>query len=89
MKATKDMILREVAGEHILVPTGEAAIQFQGVITLNDSGLLIWNRLQEDCTEAQLVDAVLAEYEIDEETAVADVRKFLEQMKQAGILLEQ
>ena len=50
MKATKDMILREVAGEHILVPTGEAAIQFQGVITLNDSGLLIWNRLQEDCT---------------------------------------
>ncbi len=89
MKATKDMILREVAGEHILVPTGEAAIQFQGVITLNDSGLLIWNRLQEDCTEAQLVDAVLAEYEIDAETAVADVRKFLEQMKQAGILLEQ
>ncbi len=89
MKATKDMILREVAGEHILVPTGEAAIQFQGVITLNDSGLLIWNRLQEDCTEAQLVDAVLTEYEIDAETAVADVRKFLEQMKQAGILLEQ
>ncbi|MGM9630815.1 PqqD family protein [Butyricicoccus sp.] len=89
MKATKDMILREVAGEHILVPTGEAAIQFQGVITLNDSGLLLWNRLQEDCTEAQLVDAVLEEYEIDAETAAADVRKFLEQMKQAGILLEQ
>ena len=45
--------------------------------------------MQEDCTEAQLVDAVLAEYEIDAETAVADVRKFLEQMKQAGFLLEQ
>lgn len=81
------MILREIAGEHILVPTGETAEKLNGLMNLNDSGLLLWNRLQKDCTEKELVDSILDEYEVDRATAEADVREFLAQMVEAGIVV--
>lgn len=86
MRATQEMILREIAGENILIPVGQMALRVHGMITLSESGLLLWNRLQEECTEEDLVQAILAEYAIDRETAAADVRAFLAQMDQVGIL---
>lgn len=62
------------------------ALRVHGMITLSESGLLLWNRLQEECTEEDLVQAILAEYAIDRETAAADVRAFLAQMDKVGIL---
>ena len=86
MRAIQSMILREIAGEHLLIPVGEAAMRIRGMITLSESGLLLWNALQNDCTEDQLVDAILAEYDVDRPTAEADVAAFLTQMRTAGIL---
>ena len=88
MKATNEMVVREIAGEHILIPVGQTALKVHGMITLSESGLLLWNRLQEDCTEETLVDAMLAEYEVDRGTAAADVKAFLDQMRTVGILQE-
>ena len=88
MKATNEMVVREIAGEHILIPVGKTALKVLGMITLSESGLLLWNRLQEDCTEETLVDAMLAEYEVDRGTAAADVKAFLDQMRTVGILQE-
>ena len=87
MKATNEVVLREIAGEHILIPVGQTALKVHGMITLSESGLLLWNKLQNDCTEEELVEAILAEYQIDRETAAADVSAFIQQMEQVGILL--
>ena len=86
MRATKEMILREIAGEHILIPVGQTALRVRGMVTLSESGLLLWNCLQESCTEGDLVNAILREYDIDAETARADVKAFLAQMDTVGIL---
>ena len=86
MRANQELILREIAGEHILIHVGQTALKVHGMITLSESGLLLWNRLQEDCTENDLVEALLAEYRVDRATAEADVREFLTQMDQVGIL---
>lgn len=87
MKATTEMVLREIAGEHLLIPVGQTALKVHGMITLSESGLLLWNKLQEECTEEDLVNALLAEYEVDCETAEADVKAFVGQMQKVGILL--
>lgn len=87
MKATTEMVLREIAGEHLLIPVGQTALKVHGMITLSESGLLLWNKLQEECTEEDLVNALLAEYEVDRETAEADVKAFIGQMQKVGILL--
>lgn len=89
MKVRSDLMLREIAGENILVPVGEAAAAFQGIISLNGSGLLLWRRLQAGAAESELVDALLAEYDASPETARQDVTAFVEQLRQHGLLAEE
>lgn len=85
LKATREFVLREIAGEHILIPVGETAQKLHGMLNLSESGLLLWNTLQEERTEEELVEALLVEYEVDR--ATADVRAFIGQMEKAGMLL--
>lgn len=86
MKVTKTMIMRKIAGEHILIPVGEAATELFGLISLNESGALLWQKLQQECTEKDLVEVMLEEYEVDEETAKAGIRQFLEKMRKENLL---
>ena len=66
MKISKEFVLREIAGDYVIVPTGEAAFRFQGLITVNDTGAFLWNKLQEgEKTEDDLTDALCNEYETD------------------------
>lgn len=87
MKASKDFILREIAGEYILVPVGAAASKFNGLITMNEIGNFIFKALQDEQTEETLVEAILKEYEIDHDTALSDLREFLQQMCDIGALV--
>lgn len=86
MRVSKDLILREVAGEYILIPVGKAALEIHGMINLSESAVLLWKKLQEDCTEEELVQALLVEYDIDRETAAADVRELIGQMQKIGVI---
>ena len=88
MKATREVVLREIAGENLLIPVGQTALKIHGMITLSESGLLLWKRLQTECTEDELVEALLTEYQVDRETAAADVKAFIRQMQEVGILEE-
>ncbi|MEE1312447.1 MAG: PqqD family protein [Lachnospiraceae bacterium] len=86
MKIKKEFVLREIAGEYILVPVGNTAMEFNGLITLNEVGAFLWEKLQQQIELDQLVDAVLDEYEIDRETAGLDVEEFVENLRKAEIL---
>ena len=86
MKVREDLILREVAGENILIPVGEIALDIKGMFTLTESGTLLYRKLTEDCTKEDLVQALLDEYEVDREKAIEDVDAFLEQLEKAGVL---
>ena len=86
MRVKKDIVLREIAGEYILVPTGEGAVNMLRIMSLNDCGVLLWKLLAEEKTERELVDAVLEEYEIDAATAEQDVKEYLSQLAEADLL---
>jgi hypothetical protein len=86
MKIDKSFILREIAGDYVIVPTGETALQFNGLITVNEVGAFLWEKLQEEITEQELVEAVLAEYEVDADTAKKDVSEFLDYLVKGSIL---
>ncbi len=88
MKIKDGYLLREVAGSNIVVPIGEGAIDFSGVITLNEVGAFIWKSLEEDITEAELVDRILAEYDIDKETAQNDVKEYISSLRGAGLIAD-
>ena len=86
MKIEKEFILREIAGDYVIVPTGKPALEFNGLITLNELGAFIWKKLQQDVTEDELIQVILEEYEVDEETARNDVEEFLNKLTECKIL---
>lgn len=89
MKVSENLILRQIAGENILIPVGTGALTIHGMITLSDSGLMLWQRLQKDATEEELLALILEEYEVDEATAREDVQSFLNSLRNAGFLIEE
>lgn len=88
MNLNKDFILRNIAGESILVATGSATQDFNGMITLNEVATFILENIDECETEEVLVEKVIEEFEIDEETAKNDVREFLDQAIKLGIIIK-
>ena len=82
-------MLRDVAGSYIVVPVGEQAAKFNGMITLNKSGAFLWNLLKNDTTEEKLTDAVMNSFEqVDKTFAEECVRDFLKSLRDSDLLLD-
>ncbi len=88
MKVEKDFVLREIAGDYIIIPTGKMVLKFNGLITVNEVGVSLWKMLQEGATLDQLVRGILDEYDVDEKTAREDIQEFLDQLDKGGILCD-
>ena len=86
MKIIKDFILREVVGETVLIPTGETALQFNGIISLNPVSALIWKGLEAGKDEDAILADILAEFDVAEDVARADLQEFLQGMRKSQIL---
>ena len=89
MKVEKEFILREIAGDYIIIPTGKTVLTFNGLITVNEVGVSLWKMLQEDVTLEELVQGILDEYDVDEAVAREDIQEFLEKLYEGGILCRQ
>ena len=88
MRVSKDFIMREIAGEFILVPTGAAAAKFNGLITMNEVGKFIFQTLAEENTAQEVAARITEEYSVDAGTALTDLEEFLQQLRQIGALVE-
>lgn len=88
MKQNPDFILTDVAGSHILVPVGKAAVNFNAIISLNDMGQTIWNRLEKETDAGEILKYILSEYEVSEEQARADLDSFLAKLRENGAIEE-
>lgn len=86
MKIHGEYILREVVGEYVLVPVGDTALQFNGIISLNEVGACIWKQLQQNRSEEEILSAVLEEFDVSEEEAKQDLDEFLQRLQDAKLL---
>lgn len=88
MKTNKDYIFREIVGENVLVPSGQAAQKINGMIHLSETASFIWGLYDKKKNLDEIVGAVLDEFEIDTETARRDVFGFSELLYKEGIIME-
>lgn len=88
MKIKSDFMLREVAGYYVVVPVGSGALDFNGVINLNESGATLWKAMENDVTEDELVAVLTEEYEVDADRARCDVAAFVKKMKEGKLIEE-
>ncbi len=86
MKIREGFILRDVAGNHVVVPVGKASTVLNGIIRLNNSGVLLWGLLLNGSDEKSLAAKLKEEYGISEDQAARDVEMFLDSLKKIGCL---
>ncbi len=85
MKIKEGFVLREIAGETVVLPTGDE-LNLNIMITLNGTGRFLWERLTDGAEKEELVKALLSEYEVDEATAERSVDSFVLKLKENDFL---
>lgn len=86
LKLKEGFILREIGGEVMVIPSGEE-LDLNMMITLNETGRFLWERLQDGTTVDGLVSALLSEYEVEEAVARENVEKFVEKLNAHDFLI--
>ena len=88
MKKHSEFVIRQVADRFDIVPVGAAAENFAGMLTINETGKFLWDLLETDQTYETLAAALVQEYKIDKETALRDVKAFLEPILPTGAVVD-
>lgn len=87
MKLKKGFILREVCSENIIVAEGKENIDFNAIISMNETATFIWQNVSStEFTISDMVTCLLNEYEVEEDTALADCTELAKQWIDAGII---
>ena len=84
-KLKEGFILRNIAGENIIIPSGDD-LDLNMMITVNETGAFLWEHLNRGAEEDELVAAILEEYDTDEEHARASVKKFIATLEENEFL---
>lgn len=85
-KIKQEFVLRRIAGENVLIPVGNQGDKFQGIITLNETGRFIWEKLEEGKNLEEIAETITEEYEVSREKAERDVNRICEQLRELEIL---
>lgn len=88
MKIKNNFVLRQVAKTWVVLPLGQATLDFNGMLALNESGVLLWKALEQGCDRETLVQVLTGEYVVSREVALADVDAFLRKLLEAGCIEE-
>lgn len=86
MKIKSGFAKRKIADSNIVVPVGKATNDFNGMITLNESGSFFWDCLTSETSVDEVVKKVTSEYDIDENTARKDIENFVDMLRNNNLL---
>ena len=85
MKIKNGFVKKDVAGMHIVV-SADSSSDFDGIITLNDTGAFMFDLLVSGISEKELADRLVDEYDVEREIAEADTAAFIKKLDDAGLL---
>lgn len=85
MKIKDGYMLRNIADTWIVVPLGEKVVELNGIISLTESGALLWKKLINGADIEELKSALMQEYDVDEQTALNDCMEFSQSIQQHNL----
>ena len=86
MKKTCNISLRKCGNRYLLVSVEGKALNFADVYSMNATAAFIWQHLDDTTDARALADALVAEYDVDRDTARADIEAQLGQWKSMGLI---
>ncbi len=89
MKILKQLVKRKILDETLLVPVGDSSLDVKGLITLNETGELLWDVMTGGAESfGELAAALVEEYDVSTEAALADAKEFVSRLAELGIVKE-
>lgn len=88
MRLKDDFILHNTGEDFVIIATGEATKNFNGIIKLNNMGGEIVSFLSNDISEEEIIKAIVEKYEVEYATAKEDIRNLLDSLRKAGVILD-
>lgn len=86
MKVKDGFELTELGGDFMLIPTGDNIVKFGGSVVLNDVSAFLLDKMKAPVTRDELLELLLAEYDVERERAAEDLDKILNTFSEMGIL---
>jgi hypothetical protein len=86
MQIKNGFTLRNVLDEHMVMPTGDNIGKFEGTVVLNDVSAFVFEQLKMPVSRDDILEAILAEYDVDAETAAKDLDALLAQFRELGMI---
>ena len=86
MKIKSNFVLRNVADTWVVLSMGDTSVDFDGMLTLNETGVVLWKAMENGCDKSALVKALTDEYDVSEEVALTDVEMFIDKLYSVGCI---
>lgn len=86
LKLDKEYVLRQIGNDYIIVPVGKTALNFNGMITVNETGAFLWEQLLKGTDKEGLLRTLMEIYEVTPEDAERDIDEFLDVLYTNDIL---
>ena len=84
MKKREEFITRSIGGEYVLMPIGETALKFSGLVVATETGAFIWDHIEEVNSAEEMAKLMIEEYDVSYEEALADVTALFDNFRKAG-----
>ena len=88
MKLNPNYTIREIAGEKVIIPLGKETKKFNGLITANSVAITILENINKLETEDEIVRYIIDLYDVSEEEAIIDVKGFIKELINFGIIIK-
>ncbi len=89
MKIKGTFVMRDIAGDTVIVPVGASALSYNGMITVTKSGAALWKALETGCSREELIQILLDHFDVDYDTAAVDTDNFLTNLSSLGLIEEE
>ena len=86
MEIKKEVYLRNICGDDVLIPTGATVDEYNGMFTLTPTGSVIFKAIEDGLDENGILERVLDEFDVEREVAEKDIADFLESLRDFGII---
>lgn len=90
MKLAENYMLKEIAGNYVVIPVGQNVVDYKGMLHLNPTGAFICKCLEEDTSMEAILEKMYAEYQAEEEDKpiiTADLNDFIGNAKSIGLII--
>ena len=81
-------MLRKVVEVYVIIGIGGEAYTPNQIMSLNETGAFLWRILEQGAERGDLVERLTREYDVDAQTAAADVDAFLDSLRKEALIAE-